>query len=232
MNKTKNVLLVILTILLFIFVKNYFSKSNQLSESKSLLLSLNSALEISKNKLGQEVAKREIIETYNTKMFTRMELQDSALKDLQKLVKDNRKLIKNSGSATILKGETNVDKSTVTNIYYPSGDTLPTYTSNFNNEWVGYSIISKFDTTKLDLKIKNKYSIVIGSEKKNIFTKRKPFATVTNFNPYSTNTELRTYQVKIKRKKFGIGVQVGYGITKAGLSPYVGLGGHYSLFKF
>jgi len=230
-DKTKNVLLIFLTVLLIIFVKNYFSKSSQLNESKGLLTSLTSKLEISKNKLGQEVAKREVIETYNTKMFTRMELQDSTLKDLQKLVKDNRNLIKNFGSATILEGETTIDNSTITNIYQDK-DSNVLYKSKFNNEWIDYTIMARKDTTSLNLKFTNKYDIVLGYEKQGLFKKRKPYANVTNHNPYTKTKELRTYQVKQKPQRFTLGVQAGYGITKGGLSPYVGIGGGLTIFKF
>jgi len=35
-----------------------------------------------------------------------------------------------------------------------------------------------------------------------------------------------------KDKKYGIGIQFGYGITRSGLSPFVGVGLQYSLIKF
>lgn len=231
MNKIKDILLIILTILVLFFGFSYYFNSQKLTENKSLLSSLNSKLELSKNKLGQEVAKREIIETYNTKMFTRMELQDSTLKDLQKLVKDNRKLIKNSGSATILEGETIIDNSTITNIYQDK-DSNVVYKSAFKNEWIDYTIMAKKDTTSLNLKFTNKYDIVLGYEKQGFFKKKKAYANVTNHNPYTKTKELRTYQVKQKPQRFTIGLQVGYGITTDGLRGYIGVGGGLTLIKF
>lgn len=35
---------------------------------------------------------------------------------------------------------------------------------------------------------------------------------------------------KIPEKRFGIGITVGYGIGRNGLSPYVGIGGYYRIF--
>lgn len=231
MNKIKDILLIVLTILVLFFGNSYYFNSQKLTESTELLSSLNSKLELSENKLGQEVAKREIIETYNTKMFTRMELQDSTLKDLQKLVKDNRKLIKNSGSATILEGETIIDNSTITNIYQDK-DSNVVYKSTFKNEWIDYTIMAKKDTTSLNLKFINKYDIVLGYEKQGLFKKKKPYANVTNHNPYTKTKELRTYQVKQKPQRFTLGLQAGYGITTDGLRGYIGVGGGLTLIKF
>lgn len=44
-----------------------------------------------------------------------------------------------------------------------------------------------------------------------------------------TNTEIQTVT---RRNRYGVGVQVGYGITKGGPGPYVGIGLHYTLFGF
>lgn len=45
---------------------------------------------------------------------------------------------------------------------------------------------------------------------------------------YRTNTI--TY--KQKPKRFGLGVHAGYGISKNGLSPYIGVGVHYNIFSW
>lgn len=42
----------------------------------------------------------------------------------------------------------------------------------------------------------------------------------------------KTYIYRAKPKKWGIGLQVGYGVSKDGLSPYVGIGGTYNLISF
>lgn len=35
-----------------------------------------------------------------------------------------------------------------------------------------------------------------------------------------------------KQKKFGIGINIGYGVSKNGLNPYIGIGLNYNLFSF
>lgn len=43
-------------------------------------------------------------------------------------------------------------------------------------------------------------------------------------------TERTAY--KYKRRRFGIGIQAGYGITPRGMQPYVGVGASYDLLQF
>lgn len=63
-------------------------------------------------------------------------------------------------------------------------------------------------------------------------------AWVSGFNPNLDSIKLyrptinNTIHVREKEKRFGVGVVLGYGATKDGLSPYVGVGVTYSLFKF
>lgn len=51
------------------------------------------------------------------------------------------------------------------------------------------------------------------------------------FGKTITNTEYRTIQVA-KAKRWGIGVQVGYGYGTKGFTPYVGVGIHYNIFSW
>lgn len=46
---------------------------------------------------------------------------------------------------------------------------------------------------------------------------------------YITNETIRTVN---KRNRFGLGISAGYGFTKEGLSPYIGLGIQYNLLEF
>ncbi|WP_273372993.1 DUF6808 domain-containing protein [Alistipes megaguti] len=39
-------------------------------------------------------------------------------------------------------------------------------------------------------------------------------------------------RIKEKPKRWGIGVQVGYGFTPQGAQPYIGVGISYNLFRF
>lgn len=63
-------------------------------------------------------------------------------------------------------------------------------------------------------------------------------AWVSGFEPSLDSIKLyqstitNTIYKKEKDKRFSIGVTTGYGVTKEGLSPYIGIGVTYSIFKF
>ena len=56
---------------------------------------------------------------------------------------------------------------------------------------------------------------------------------VKNDNPYSSTEELKAYKLKMpKPKRFGLGIQGGYGIGGYGLTPYIGIGLSYNIINF
>ena len=125
--------------------------SDKAIDATNLYSAVISELEVSENKLGQEVAKREIIQTSNVKDFLQLQVgQDSLLMELQGLVKEYKKVLDKGGSATVYEGETNIDESSVTNVTYNNNDSLPTYTSIFDNEWIDYNIIAEKDSINLN----------------------------------------------------------------------------------
>lgn len=81
------------------------------------------------------------------------------------------------------------------------------------------------------LRIPNTQSIVIGNKKDGFFSYEYRID-VINSNPYITTTSIDGYTNKTQKKRFGIGFQVGYGITGTSLSPYIGFGATYSIIRF
>lgn len=234
MNKTKIIIIAVVAALLLIVAFLIKGRLQKAEEDKELLHSLNAKLQTWKNKDSLNMAKIQVIETQKTKNFLALETKDQEIKDLQKLVKDYEKQIKN-GSATIIKTETAYVKESIIKVDTICGKCSFTYVDT--NPWVSATIsVTPTNTDSLNLsldyKIKNEYHVVIGEEKQSLF-KKKPFVEITNLNPYTETTSLRTYQVANKEKKFGLGIQAGYGINHK-LSPgfYIGIGVHYSLIRF
>ena len=60
----------------------------------------------------------------------------------------------------------------------------------------------------------------------------KNIVKITNQNPYTKIGEIESITFDKKPKYFGIGFNAGYGISKNGLSPYIGVGINYNLLKF
>lgn len=69
----------------------------------------------------------------------------------------------------------------------------------------------------------------------NLFNRRNYLQVdVRNANPHNVVEGLKVYRVPSpKPKKFGIGLQVGYGWSKEGKpAPYIGIGGQWSIVRF
>ena len=92
------------------------------------------------------------------------------------------------------------------------------------------------DSSRLALQTIDTLSIVWKEVREGNLFKRKRFLQldVTNKNPYNYIVGVEAYRVPMpKPKKFGVGVQVGYGFSN-GLEPraYVGVGVSYSIIRF
>jgi len=216
----------VVSILLYILLSVKTSRYNDMS---NVVSAVNSEISRYRDKYNREVTKREAIETTDINNFLRFKTTDSLILELQNTVNDFKKEIKRGGSATVFEGETNIDKSSVTNVFYKDSNAV--YTTLYNDKWVDYNIVATKDSTLLNFKVKNKYSVVIGREKISLF-KSLPYAKVTNYNPYSSVKDTRTYRIKLKDKKIGIGPNVSYGIT-SDFTPkiYIGVGLQYNIIK-
>lgn len=194
-----------------------------------------SELQVIKNKDGTETAKNESISGVDIKDFVNAIFKDSAMIELQQLVKENNRNIKKGGSATNFGTQTTIDKSSTTYVTYEN-DSFPIYTSNYKDKWIDYTILASKDSIKLNQKIFNKYSLVVGREKVKVdgklFKQWKPYSYVTNHNPYTSTETLKSYQVELdKPKRLGLGVNLGYSLTPVGLLPSIGIGLNYNVIE-
>lgn len=200
------------------------------------------SLKITKNSLGEEIAKISQFQTTNINDFLELHTQDSIIKRLQSEVKANKSRLGNSGSVTVIASNTTgtfIGKTNVTSRDTIKKDSLiyiyPEYKSNITKDkWISASIIANKDSTTFIPKIHNEYSLVLGEESNqkglfHIFDKKIPFAEIKNLNPYTTTETLRSYQVApAPPKTWGIGIQTGYGGTMINnqiyTAPYIGVG--------
>jgi hypothetical protein len=103
-----------------------------------------------------------------------------------------------------------------------------------DSEWysIGFTVDKDANGIIDSIVIINKPSFYYGYDKwklKNLLEKREPIIVFKDDNPYIEVKTMENIIVKEKKKPFSIGVQTGYGITKSGLSPYVGLGLQYNI---
>ena len=135
-------------------------------------------------------------------------------------------------AATYISGD--VDYGEHDTIYIVNNDTVTngfSHEFDFSNKYRDLSGTVSYADDTLNMKINRDairfdYTVVI--DKNNEIR-------VMSDNPYVKYREMSGFTIaKPKKKKFGIGIQAGYGynIRNNNLSPYIGIGIHYNIFSF
>lgn len=204
----------------------------QTKEENKIYQNLNDSTTFYKDKLGRNHAEYSILQGEKANLLLNIKTKDSTIIELQKLVKDNKSNLSNGGDAVIVHTKDTITKSTITTIIPLKDSCDVEYTTSYRDKWLDYKIQAKKDTTLLKLELTNQYSVIIGSKRDKWYQKKKAFVDVVNDNPYDKIKTVRAYQVedKSKTQRIIIGLQIGYGITKSGFSPYGGIGITYKLF--
>ena len=231
------ILILIVMLLLYFIGCNFKKHSRKIDEQANLITALNGTLKVSRLTDSSQKATISVLSTQKTSDFLAIKTKDSTINALQVLVKRYEKQIKPGGSITVVTGKTDITDSGKTNTVYLSDTTgghpvWPTYKTLLLNKWYSANMRINRDSAYINLTITNSYDVIIGKDNKN-----KWFADVINHNPYSSTTQLRTYQVQVpktRQKRLIIGFFGGYGIPLNGTfhaSPMIGVGVGYSLFS-
>ena len=223
------------------------SKTQTIVEKENQIVFLTDTLEVFKDKTGKSVAKIARLEASSTKDFLSIKNLIGDNKRLQEAVSLNKNILGTTGSVTVISNKTSIDTKNPSIISYRDtvrvlkSDTViiyPEYASSFNlGKWVRGSTIANKDSTTVKAVVIGEYDLVLGEEPipgtgfLGLWRKQKAFSMVTNLNPYSETTTLKTYSVKntIKQKKLSLGVIGGYGFgfKSNNFQPFLGLGGTY-----
>ncbi len=220
--RNKNIFswLVLIFIIIIIIFCVKACNNNIRKENSKLVESLNDSISYYRDVEGILHSKISVIED---DYFLKLKLKDKEIVELQDLVKK----YKNVKSATIIKTETKIVEKIVNKTVLDTISNTPIYESSFNlKDYIWGDIVAKKDTTDIKINIKNDFNIVTYKEK------GKLVLDVSDKNPYSVTKAQKSYINLPKQKKFGLGINTGYGISKNGLSPYIGLGINYNLLSF
>lgn len=232
------VILLGVTILLFSLLSE---KRSDYKKQVELYNSITDTVKFYKNKDSLNVAKIQVMQTDKESDFLKIKNLTGTNLELQNLIKDKDKKIKDLNTALIHKNET-VYIDTL-RMYYPiGGDTIifsqSVLLDTINNKWINAKYGFNKGLSYLDLKVYNEYQITIGYEGGNLFKKGTPYGIVTNMNPYTSTKDMRVYQVSVpKQKRMGISFQTGFGgvydmkNNNISYGPYVGLGLNYNIIK-
>lgn len=233
------VILLGVTILLFSLLGK---KISDYKEQVELYNSITDTVKLYKNKDSLNVAKIQVMQTDKESDFLKIKNLTGTNLELQKLIKNKDKKIKDLNTALIHKDET-VYIDTL-RMYYPiGGDTIifsqSVLLDTINNKWINAKYGFNKGLSYLDLKVYNEYQITIGYEGGNLFKKGTSYGIVTNINPYTSPKDIRVYQVSVpEQKRMGISFQTGFGgvydMKNSNISygPYIGLGLNYNIIKW
>lgn len=233
------VILLGVAILLFSLLNE---KRSDYKEQVELYNSITDTVKFYKNKDSLNVAKIQVMQTDKESDFLKIKNLTGTNLELQNLIRNKDKKIKDLNTALIHKDET-VYVDTL-RMYYPvGGDTIifsqSVLLDTINNKWINAKYGFNKGFSYLDLKVYNEYQITIGYEGGNLFKKGTPYGVVTNMNPYTSTKDMRVYQVSVpKQKRMGISFQAGFGgvydmkNSNIGYGPYIGLGLNYNIIKW
>lgn len=228
--------LLLVVVIIFLW-RMYSSEHDLFEEQKNLVEAANDSISTWKEKDGRNMAKIAVLETANTNTLLEFESTNETINELKSLVRSNRKLLKKQGSASVIKSETKIDTTTITQVSKDTISGFPIYKSSVSNNWYSISSISTKDSTNYKLNTFSNLNLTIGREKQGLFKKSKPFAIANDDNPYTNIKDMRTYQVTLpKPKRIGVGPYIGYGLTLTGEDVktgwQVGIGVNYNLIRF
>lgn len=209
MDKFTKILLGIIGVLLIcssLLLLKTCNQGDKVQEQANLINSLNDSVKISKNKEGLNVSTNSTVVTKDPNDFLKLKNQSEEIKSLQKEVETYKDKIKKGGNVTNFKSETAITSTTKTIIdtIFIDSTKQAVYSSSFDKEgWVVGNVIARPDSTTVNVKTKEEYTVVVGFEPQGFLGlgTPKPFSLVKNKNPYSVTPELKTYQVEIQRKK-------------------------------
>ena len=185
-------------------------KQEKIDNLSSVVNNLNDTVKTWKDKNGTTHAKTGVIETTDTKDFLNVKGLENENKRLQDVVRKYEKQIKNSGSVTIFNSDTKANIKVPTKIdtfKYTVRDTVltyPVYKSDFNLDgWIIGNTIARPDSTIVNLKTHDEFSVIIGEDKKGFLGlgKPTPFAEITSASPYVEIPVSKTYKVKVNTTK-------------------------------
>ena len=233
------VMLLGVAILLFSLLSE---KRSDYKEQVELYNSITDTVKFYRNKDSLNVAKIQVMQTDKESDFLKIKNLTGTNLELQNLIRNKDKKIKDLNTALIHKDET-VYVDTL-RMYYPiGGDTIifsqSVLLDTVNNKWINAKYGFNRGLSYLDLRVYNEYQITIGYEGGNLFKKGTPYGIVTNMNPYTSTKDMRVYQVSVpKQKRMGISFQTGFGgvydMKNSNISygPYIGLGFSYNIIKW
>lgn len=205
----------------------YKAKTFHLQQANEVIQTQTDSLSVYKDKYGTEHAQRLAVEGSYTVLKN---YYNGLLDSVSRRTGAKQKNIKAVGTVgTEASGEVALKVDTV----YTS-DTSRTYNFTYSDRWIN---MSGNIGNQNNLTYKTYDSIVLTTYAKPSgffgLGKKQTYVDGYSLNPHSHITGLQSLLLTSERdKKFGIGIQVGYGYNGLKWAPYFGVGIQYSIIRF
>lgn len=207
-----------------------------------LLDSTNSELVITKNKLGQEQATIQNITTQNINLILDLDTKDQSVILLQQEIQAYKKSKKDLQATIVSQNETiaNYQSSTTNTVIGTTSDDSTSaeyqiYERKIDmfGKWITGNIVLGLDTTNIHIKTMDDYVSSIYRERKNMFSSYNYYTTITNLNPYTSTTSIKSYsKLPVKERNMGLSIFAGEVYIDGRFIFTIGAGITYTFIKF
>lgn len=243
--KITNILFFTLIILCGILYTLNYNTSLELENVRLNLKASNDSIVVYKNKNNQNVYKiKSLVASYNQLK----DINSNLVYEINKLTKQDKKNLieinKLNLHINLLNDSIKYINNNLISQSIDSVSKLTTYNYGLKDstKFRELSAIIKVKSISQPLSVNTEISkdiiytdLVIGKTLKNnqlelFVTSSNPGLVVTSLE--GSIVDLKKYNKLQPKKKFSIGLQFGYGMTKSGFSPYAGIGGSFNLISF
>lgn len=191
-----------------------------------------------KDKEGKQNAKGEVTLIANFKALKTLDSLgeiNKALNQANSALKGKIRellLVKNTVQVkNTVKTEIIIDTLYNTEVVYIDSSHTPAYKAIFTDMYHSIEIKASKDSTTYDLRVVN--DLEISHSRKKSFLglgKTKYLVNVRSMNPYTDTLSFKNYVIQDRPRRLGLGLLGGYGASKTGLSPIIGVGLYYKIF--
>lgn len=210
----------VIAFLIVMLIHTCNEKQNQSTIFNNNLKASQDTLVHTRNKLGQETSTISSLSGSVSELKQFLSSSRDSIKNLNSL------LTKNSVSAAIIKDNTSGKVSVPTVVIAAKSDDkkpvdtstfCKTYTGQVASKWINIDVTANCDSTHFTYDIHNEYDFKQEYVKTGgFFSKKKLVASIKNLNPYTTTTELYTFNITTKKTNKLLIFTVGLGVGIAG----------------
>lgn len=159
------------------------------------------------------------------------DVYEDKIDSLRKILPEIGRTGKNLKEATTITTVTrdSIILKTVTDTLVVNNNVVVKETLQYSDKWLDLNYDPK--TNGLNYSSRDSLSIIKFNKKQGFLKPRITTVQVISHNPRQTVTGLTQFEVKPDMRRLQFGLQAGYGFTNNGMSPYVGVGFTWKLWK-